>query len=360
MQEVKQVVDLPAEAHQCLAEARTLAEAGRFGGAAQKCERALELAPNWAEAHHLYGTVLEQMGFVEKAEAAYDRATLPDAVSVEVQAASARCQQLLDKASVAREAGKLGSALRACEAALAANPNWAEAHNMRGLVLDDMGHAEEAIAAYREAIRLNPSFDDARRNLLGAGAALDDDTDGEFSGLVVVRTFGFPTEAEIARGRLEAEGIPAVVTQGEIVAMNWLLSNMVGGVKLCVREEDASRRLPSWRCWYSPRLRNVWRRIRNSLPARRNVAVSTSCSAMPVPLGVRRPPLRQPGRTPTACGRLPGAVVSPEAAFLPATEEGGPGLPGAGVAELGLSELLVGPWFLDWRRPAPARPGPGW
>ena len=32
-----------------------------MGGAAQQCERALELTPNWAEAHYLYGTVLEQM-----------------------------------------------------------------------------------------------------------------------------------------------------------------------------------------------------------------------------------------------------------------------------------------------------------
>jgi hypothetical protein len=43
--------DLPAEAHHCLAEAKTLAEAGRLGGAAQKCERALDLAPPWADAH---------------------------------------------------------------------------------------------------------------------------------------------------------------------------------------------------------------------------------------------------------------------------------------------------------------------
>jgi len=46
MEEPTQNLDLPAKTHHFLAEALTLAQAGRFGGAAQKCERALELAPH--------------------------------------------------------------------------------------------------------------------------------------------------------------------------------------------------------------------------------------------------------------------------------------------------------------------------
>jgi hypothetical protein len=38
---------------------------------------------------------------------------------------------------------------------------------------------------------------------------------------------------------LAAAGIPAVVADQEIVAMDWLLSNSVGGIKVQVREEDA-------------------------------------------------------------------------------------------------------------------------
>lgn len=53
----------------------------------------------------------------------------------------------------------------------------------------------------------------------------------------------FPSEAEIARARLEAEAIPAIITQSEIVDMNWTLSNAVGGVKLCVREQDVEKAL---------------------------------------------------------------------------------------------------------------------
>ncbi len=257
-------VSPPAEARQCLVEAATLASEGRLGGAAQKCERTLELSPNWAEAHELYGEVLEQMGFESKAQRAFEQASHPDALSYDVWAGLGHSKkwpdnltrmrdgamqtepdpgtrQLLEKARDARDQGRLGSALRACETALERLPDWAEAHNLRGLILDDMGHPEKAIAAYMEAARLNPSFGDARRNLVRAGDALRDE--GESEGMAVIRTFSFPSEAEIAQGRLEAEGLPAVVLQGEIVSMNWLFSPMVGWAKLCVRQEDAERAL---------------------------------------------------------------------------------------------------------------------
>lgn len=56
--------------------------------------------------------------------------------------------------------------------------------------------------------------------------------------LVVVTTFENALEAEIARGRLESEGISAFIIDGHIVGANWGLSNAVGGVKLQVREVD--------------------------------------------------------------------------------------------------------------------------
>jgi predicted RNA-binding Zn-ribbon protein involved in translation (DUF1610 family) len=44
--------------------------------------------------------------------------------------------------------------------------------------------------------------------------------------------------AEMARGRLESEGILAFIHDSQIVGMNWIMSNAVGGVKLAVRIED--------------------------------------------------------------------------------------------------------------------------
>ena len=48
-------------------------------------------------------------------------------------------------------------------------------------------------------------------------------------------------EAQIARTRLESEGVYSHIRDAGIVGSNWTLSNAVGGVKLFVKTEDAER-----------------------------------------------------------------------------------------------------------------------
>jgi len=80
-------------------------------------------------------------------------------------------QEYFDSADIDYELDtNLNKALADCEIALQLNPNFAEAHNLRGLILDEMGRTNDAIASYREAIRLNPSLDEARANLRDAEA----------------------------------------------------------------------------------------------------------------------------------------------------------------------------------------------
>ena len=52
--------------------------------------------------------------------------------------------------------------------------------------------------------------------------------------LVKVASFSFPFEAQIARARLESEGIPASVADEHTINMQWLYSDALGGVKLMV------------------------------------------------------------------------------------------------------------------------------
>jgi hypothetical protein len=59
--------------------------------------------------------------------------------------------------------------------------------------------------------------------------------------LTTVATFDLAAKAEVARNVLEDAGIQAVIADSEIVAMDWLISNAVGGIKVQVREEDAER-----------------------------------------------------------------------------------------------------------------------
>jgi hypothetical protein len=58
---------------------------------------------------------------------------------------------------------------------------------------------------------------------------------------VTVASFGTLPEAELARNRLEQDGIHAHLSDGESVSMMWMYSTALGGVKLMVAEEDAER-----------------------------------------------------------------------------------------------------------------------
>ena len=69
-----------------------------------------------------------------------------------------------------------------------------------------------------------------------AGGGGDDDRPW-----VRVAAFWQPTEAHLARLKLESEGIECFLSDENIVTTYWLYANAVGGVKLLVREQDAPR-----------------------------------------------------------------------------------------------------------------------
>ena len=59
--------------------------------------------------------------------------------------------------------------------------------------------------------------------------------------LKTVARFREPYKAHIARGKLEAEGIPAIVLDEHLVQIDWLYSQAIGGVKVQVPEEALKR-----------------------------------------------------------------------------------------------------------------------
>lgn len=58
---------------------------------------------------------------------------------------------------------------------------------------------------------------------------------------VTVAAFTDALEANIARGRLEAEGVEAMLAHEHHVWANWLYSIALGGVKVQVRAQDTPR-----------------------------------------------------------------------------------------------------------------------
>jgi hypothetical protein len=58
--------------------------------------------------------------------------------------------------------------------------------------------------------------------------------------MVTVRQFRDLPEALFARGSLESAGIECALLDDNMVRLDWFISNLLGGVKLQVRQEDAS------------------------------------------------------------------------------------------------------------------------
>lgn len=59
--------------------------------------------------------------------------------------------------------------------------------------------------------------------------------------MVTLKTFDTAIDAHILKSRLENEGIPAYIFDENIVTLNPLYTNLVGGIKLRISESDLAR-----------------------------------------------------------------------------------------------------------------------
>lgn len=59
--------------------------------------------------------------------------------------------------------------------------------------------------------------------------------------MITIARYSWPHEAQIARAKLESEGVPVFVADEHTVSVNWLLSGAVGGIRVQVPEEHAAR-----------------------------------------------------------------------------------------------------------------------
>lgn len=81
---------------------------------------------------------------------------------------------LLEKAYQNEAAGKLEDALIQTDEIIKRAPGLAEAHNLKGVILDQLGQKAEAIEAFREALRCDPAFHDAQQNLADIQSAVQE------------------------------------------------------------------------------------------------------------------------------------------------------------------------------------------
>jgi tetratricopeptide (TPR) repeat protein len=132
------------------------------------------------------------------------------------------------------EAEDFEKALEECETAIELDPYLADAHNLRGVLLEELGRPFDALGAYKKALQLAPDFVEAEENLSDLKAEF-----AAYHNQVTIATFSHPTEAYIPKTKLESGGVWAWVIDEDTVAANWLYSTAIGGVKLRVKAEDA-------------------------------------------------------------------------------------------------------------------------
>ncbi len=137
-----------------------LLQTGRAGEAIGNLQRALQLKPNYADAHYNLGIAFAQTDRIEDAINQYEQALrlAPD---------SAETHNNLGIAL--KQMGRLDDAISHFEQAVRIAPNDAEVHYNLATTLRQVGKNNEAIVHFEQAVHLKPDFVGAHYNL---GAAL--------------------------------------------------------------------------------------------------------------------------------------------------------------------------------------------
>jgi len=115
---------------------------------------ALELKPDFAEAHNNLGIAFQDQGKLDEAGVCYRRA-------LELKPNNAEAYNNLG--TVYKDQGEVGGSGRLLPTGMELKPDYAKAHNNFGNALKDLGKLEEAGACYRRALELKPDYAEAQQ-----------------------------------------------------------------------------------------------------------------------------------------------------------------------------------------------------
>ena len=133
-----------------------LADRGQIDEAMAHYRKALEIKPDYAEAHNNLGIALAGRGRIDEAIAHYRKA-------LEIKPNYAEAHNNLGIALAG--CGRIDEAIAHYQKALEIKPDYAEAHNNLGVALADRGRIDEAIAHYQKALEIKPDYAEAHNNL---------------------------------------------------------------------------------------------------------------------------------------------------------------------------------------------------
>jgi predicted O-linked N-acetylglucosamine transferase (SPINDLY family) len=136
--------------------AKVFEQQGRIEDAAGCFEQAILFKPESGPIHHAFGIVLKNGGRRREAVERFRRAAdLNPGYGV-----------FTDLAATLMDLGEAGEALAACEAALAARPDFHAPYALKADILFNLGRPGEAVTACRTALALKPNSPRANSNLL--------------------------------------------------------------------------------------------------------------------------------------------------------------------------------------------------
>jgi serine/threonine protein kinase/Flp pilus assembly protein TadD len=137
-----------------------------FDGAIREYRSALQIDPNYAEAHVHLGHAWKAKGKQGRAFSEFEAAIREYRKAIRIDPADAAAHYNLGQALW--EKRDVEGALKEFRSAVQIIPNDAGSHNYLGLALQDKGRLDNAIAEFREAVRINPQYAMFRNHLAGA------------------------------------------------------------------------------------------------------------------------------------------------------------------------------------------------
>jgi predicted O-linked N-acetylglucosamine transferase (SPINDLY family) len=129
---------------------------GQLEGSAKMFETAVNLKPDYAEAHKNLGITLKDLGQLDAAVGSLSKAIAIDPSYVDAH---------YNLAITFKDLNQLDAAVKSYQKVIEINPNFAQAYNNLGNLMKDLGQADVAIKNYQKAIEINPSFAHAYNNL---------------------------------------------------------------------------------------------------------------------------------------------------------------------------------------------------
>jgi len=136
--------------------AMTHHQEGRLEEAAKHYREILDIAPDHADANHLFGIIASQQG---------DNETAARHISIAIDQAPDEAVYHNNLGNVLKDLGRTDEAIQSYATALGINPNLAEAHYNAGSILAADGHSTEAIEHFTKALDIKPDYIEAHGNL---------------------------------------------------------------------------------------------------------------------------------------------------------------------------------------------------